>query len=239
MDGLNTMVIAVVSAGFALATGVTGTAIGIGKIASGSLRSVHHQPKATGMITKNMLIAMAITESSAIFALVIAIILLFTIDASNSLEKMLAIMGAGISVGLGNLGSGLGKGLIGERAIEGIAENPTSEPVVARMMLLTQAITDSPAIFSLVISFSLIFIEIPKEGIVYATALLSAGLCMGIGAVGPAYGSGYAAGEACNVVAKKPETFSLVLRPLLVGMSLAQSCSVYAMVIALCLMYFS
>ena len=41
--------------------------------------------------------------------------------------------------------------------------------------------------------------------IVRGAALLGAGIAMGFGAIGPGVGEGYAAGRACEGVAKRPE----------------------------------
>jgi F-type H+-transporting ATPase subunit c len=239
MDVNFQMMVASGSAGFAIAFGAVGPSIGIGKIASAGLKAVHYQPASAGPVTKNMLIGMAVTESSAIFALVTAMILLFTPIAAAGWEKVFALAGAGICIGLGTLGSGIGEGMIASRAIENISRSPKSEQTTTRFMLLTQAITESPAVFALVIALSLIFVEQPKSGIVYAMALLASGVCMGIGAIGPAFGEGYAASKACAAVGKKPESFNSVIRILLLGMALAESCAVYAMVVSLCIMYFA
>ena len=239
MDTSNFMAVAAGAAGFAIAFGAIGPSLGIGRIASAGLKAVHYQPAASGAIMKNMLIGMAVTESSAIFALVTAMILLFTPLHVVGWEKMYAVAGAGLAIGLGTIGSGLGEGFIASKAIESIARNPESEGVITRFMLLTQAITESPAVFSLVVALSLIFIDLPKSGIVYAFSLLASGLCMGLGAIGPAFGEGYAAGTACAAVGKKPASFPTVIRTLLLGMALAESCGVYAMVISLCIMYFA
>lgn len=233
------MAVASISAGFAIAVGALGPALSMGRMSAAGLKAVHYQPASSGPVLKNMLIGMAVTESSAIFALVIAMILLFTPVAGGHWEKLYALAGAGIAIGLGNLGSGIGKGLIGAKAVESIGRNPESEPAMTKLMLLTQAITDSLAVFSLVIALSLVFIDLPKSGITYAASLLSAGLCMGIGAMGTAFGEGYAASVACEAVGKNPKSFGAVVRTLLLGMALCESCGVYAMVVSLCIMYFS
>ncbi len=239
MDTNNVMMVASCSAAFAIAVGAIGPSLGIGRIASSGLQAVHYQPNASAAVMKNMLIGMAVTESSAIFALVTAMILLFTPIHIPGWEKLFAIAGAGLSIGFGTIGPGLGEGMIASKAIESIGRSPESEPVMTRFMLLTQAVTESCAVFALVVALSLIFIDLPKSGIVYAMSLLAAGLCMGLGAIGPALGEGYAASRACDAVGKKPSSFPTVIRTLLLGMALAESCGVYAMVISLCIMYFA
>jgi len=42
------------------------------------------------------------------------------------------------------------------------------------------------------------------QGIVKAAALLGAGMCMGMGALGPGVGEGFVAGKACEGIARSP-----------------------------------
>lgn len=59
------------------AIGVVGGAIGIGMIGSKAVESVARQPEAKGDITSTMIMAIAFAELTSLFALFIAIILLF------------------------------------------------------------------------------------------------------------------------------------------------------------------
>lgn len=77
-----TMAQAIVAAGSAIGAGlavVTGIGAGIGQgfAAGKGAESVANQPEAKGDIISTMLLGAAVAESSAIYGLVIAIILLF------------------------------------------------------------------------------------------------------------------------------------------------------------------
>lgn len=74
-----------------------------------------------------------------------------------------------------------------------------------------------------------------EETIIKAAALLAAGLAMGIGAIGPALGEGFAAGKACEGVAKRPEEAALLTRTMLIGQAVSESTGIYSLVIALLL----
>jgi F-type H+-transporting ATPase subunit c len=65
------------AAGVAVGLGAIGPAIGEGFIGSKALEAIGRNPEASGKITPLMFVAMAITESTAIYALVIALIILF------------------------------------------------------------------------------------------------------------------------------------------------------------------
>ena len=65
-----------IGAGIAVATGI-GAGIGQGYAAGKGAEAVGNQPEAQGDIIKTMLLGAAVAESSAIYGLVIAIILIF------------------------------------------------------------------------------------------------------------------------------------------------------------------
>ncbi|MPM39152.1 ATP synthase subunit c, sodium ion specific [bioreactor metagenome] len=75
-----------IGAGLAVATGI-GAGIGQGFAAGKGAEAVGNQPEAQGDIIKTMLLGAAVAESSAIYGLVIAIILIF----ANPFFKMLGM----------------------------------------------------------------------------------------------------------------------------------------------------
>ena len=73
------------------------------------------------------------------------------------------------------------------------------------------------------------------EEFVAAMALLGAGIAMGFGAIGPGIGEGFAAGKACEGIAKRPDQSSLLTRTMLIGQAVSESTGIYSLVIALLL----
>jgi len=57
-----------------------------------------------------------------------------------------------LSIGLAAIGTGVGIGLIGSKAVEAVGRNPESSSKVQTIMLLGIVFTESIAIFALVIS---------------------------------------------------------------------------------------
>ena len=76
-----------------------------------------------------------------------------------------------------------------------------------------------------------------EVAIVRAAALLGAGLAMGFGAIGPGVGEGFAAGKACEGVAKRPEEAPLLTRTMLIGQAVSESTGIYSLVIAILLIF--
>ena len=101
---------AYIGGGIAMGFGAIGAAIGEGYTAALANEAVSRNPKLSGDIFKNMLVGQAVAESASIFALVIAILLLFLDIPTTGLLKAAALLGAGISMGFGAIGSGVGAG---------------------------------------------------------------------------------------------------------------------------------
>jgi len=73
--------------------------------------------------------------------------------------------------------------------------------------------------------------------VIRAATLLGAGLAIGIGAIGPGIGEGYAAGKACEGVSKRPDEAGLITRTMLIGQAVSESTGIYSLVVALILIF--
>ena len=73
--------------------------------------------------------------------------------------------------------------------------------------------------------------------LIRAAALLGAGLAMGLGAIGPGVGEGFAGGKACEAIGKKPEEAALITRTMIVAQCVSESTGVYSLVVALLLLF--
>ena len=59
------------------------------------------------------------------------------------------------AIGVGAIGPGLGNGLIGMKAVEGIGRNPEAAGKIFVPMLLGMAFAEAIAIYALVVAFTL------------------------------------------------------------------------------------
>ncbi len=65
------------AAGLAIGLGALGPGIGIGILGKGAMEALGRNPEARGAIMTNMILAIAFAEAIAIYALIVAIILVF------------------------------------------------------------------------------------------------------------------------------------------------------------------
>ncbi len=229
----------VLSSGICMGFGAIGSGVGSGFPAGSACVGMARQPAMTSRLTTNMLIGSAVCQTPSIFALVTSFILLFTDFSSQPLSPTwAAILGAGLASGLGAIGSGLGGGLVAEASCEGVARQPLSATPVTNVMLLGQAVTQTTAIYGLLVSFILMFKSFPAtDAIGPSMALLGAGLCMGIGAIGPGVGEGFTARSAVSWIARNEGATAELTRIMLVGQAVAESTGIYSLVIALILIF--
>jgi ATP synthase F0 subunit c len=171
--------------------------------------------------------------------MVVALMLMFMKFANAPLNPTwAALIGAGISTGLAAIGSGIGGGMAAGGSCEGIARQPQSVGQVTTAMLVGQAVTQTPSIFGLLISFILIFKSFPESTTLSPSmALLAAGISMGFGGVGPGLGNGTTAQSAVRWIARNLELTGDLMRTMLVGQAVAQSTAIYAMVVSLVLIF--
>ncbi len=71
------MAIAKMGAGIGAGLAVIGAGIGIGNIGGGAVQAIARQPEAIGDIRSNMIIAAALVEGVAFFAIVVCLLILF------------------------------------------------------------------------------------------------------------------------------------------------------------------
>lgn len=67
----------IVMAGFTIAVGSIGPALGEGRAVSQALSSIAQQPDSSNTITRTLFVGLAMIESTAIYCFVVAMILLF------------------------------------------------------------------------------------------------------------------------------------------------------------------
>lgn len=72
---------------------------------------------------------------------------------------------------------------------------------------------------------------------VKVAASIAAGVCMGIGSIGPALGQGFVGGKACESIGKKPESAGLITRTMVVALAFVESSAIYSLLVALVLMF--
>ena len=75
----------------------------------------------------------------------------------NPLIAAASVVAAGLAVGLGSIGPGIGQGTAAAQAVEGLARQPEAEGKIRGALLLSFAFMESLTIYGLVVALALIF----------------------------------------------------------------------------------
>jgi F-type H+-transporting ATPase subunit c len=78
--------------------------------------------------------------------------------AGSDLIKAGALIGAGICMGFGAIGPGIGEGFAAGKACEAIGRSPQEAGLLTRTMLIGQAVSESTGIYSLVVALLMLFV---------------------------------------------------------------------------------
>lgn len=76
----------------------------------------------------------------------------------ESIKTAGALIGAGICMGFGAIGPGVGEGFAAGKACEAIGRSPEHAGLLTRTMLIGQAVSESTGIYSLVIALLMLFV---------------------------------------------------------------------------------
>lgn len=67
------------------------------------------------------------------------------------------VLAAGIGMGIGSFGTGIGQGLAIQKAVEGVARNPGASGKIMTIMLIGLAMIESLAIYVFVVAMIILF----------------------------------------------------------------------------------
>ena len=73
--------------------------------------------------------------------------------------------------------------------------------------------------------------------IAIAGKAIGAGLCMGIGAIGPGVGEGHAVAHALDGMARQPETTGTLRTNMILGCAIAETTGIYSLLIAFLILF--
>ncbi len=78
--------------------------------------------------------------------------------SAQDILRVASFIGAGICMGFGAIGPGIGQGFAAGKACEAIGRTPENAGLLTRTMLIGQAVSESTGIYSLVVALLLVFV---------------------------------------------------------------------------------
>ena len=175
----------------ALAVSINSMGVGIGEGLTGkaALTALHLQPKARVDIMKTAILGMALIETAAIMGASISIILLLgTKQGVTNIYTGIAELGIALAICLSGFVIGLVSSYPAQEACMAVARQPFFSQKIFRFMLIRQSVLQTPIIFGFIIAMFIKAQAPAATTLADSLRLLSSGLCIGLGSIGPAIG---------------------------------------------------
>ena len=87
-------------------------------------------------------------------------------------------IGAGLAIGLGAVGPGIGIGLLAAKAMEALGRNPEAGGQIQQNMILAIAFTEAIAIYALVVAIIIKFVLMTSKAAYLVYATLHCNVCI-------------------------------------------------------------
>lgn len=227
--------------GIALAICLPGLVLGVASAfpAGASCMAVARQPFLSQKISRFMIITLSLIQTPIIFGFVVALNIQGNLDTVATMRDCLRLIAAGLSLGLGCIGPAIGLALFAKSACETLGVNRNTYNKIFSFMLISEAIIETPIIFSLVISVMLLFMvpELGVESMLGGITFIAASLCTGIGTLGPGISSGRTAAEACRQIGIYSDEYNTLSRASMFAQGLIETSAIYAVLIGFALIF--
>ncbi len=216
-----------------------GVSFGQALTSNSAIKALNIQPHARNEINRTLLIALVLIETAAIISFIIGFQLML-FGPHTTFENAAYIhygeIGIALAIGIGGAIAGALSCLPARQACLAITRQPFLSNKIQLLMGITQSLMQTPIIFGLIIS---LFILKQLESITHLAdsfRFIGAGLCIGIGSIGPIIGLARLSEEACKSVGINRSAFSKILSFTVVSAALIESAIIFCLVVALFLL---
>jgi F0F1-type ATP synthase membrane subunit c/vacuolar-type H+-ATPase subunit K len=222
----------------ALTVCISSLSAGLGQGLTGraAIIAANKQPNAYNDIFRATILGSALIETTALLGFIIALILLVSTPNEHAFETHLAELGICFAIGISSLVVGYAASLPAQQACNAIARQPFFADNIIRFMLITQSLIQTPIIFSFIIAFLIRYKTAEITGIAESLSLLAAGLCLGLGSIGPVIGLGRFAREACNGIGINRAAYPNIMSFSIISLAIIETPILFSLLVALMLL---
>lgn len=226
--------------GIALAIGLAGIIVGFSSSypAVEACFATARQPFFSNKVSNVMLVSMSFIQTPIIFGFIISLFIWFAMSQNISLFNSIKLFSSGLAIGLGGMGPAIGIALFSKKSIFAIGYNKKVYSKILSFSFISQALIETPIIFSLITAIVLIITPEPQSTLKMIACVVSA-LSIGIGNFGPGLASSNASSEGAIQIAKSPDTASVITQASMVAQGFIDSSAIYCWLISLLVILFT
>lgn len=216
-----------------------GVAIAQGRMSLTALDALYTQPASESHISRHLLLCLVLIETSALLGLIIAILLFFNTDITAPNALFVACAQSSVVVAIGMVGCAVSNAaaMPAKASLYAIARQPFFADKIANLMLITVAIIETPIIFGFITMLMIHMQHSSINSFNDGIRLCAAGLCIGIGAIGPAIGQGLFAHSACQAISVNRSSYREIFSFALLSQSLIETPIILAFFACLLILY--
>jgi len=144
--------IQLLAAGIALGVGTIGPLIGLGIFSQEACATIGTNKEAYPQVLTFTFINQALIETPIIFALLVAILIIFSSGATATV-----LLAAAFAMAFSTLGPGIASGMIARATCRAFGKQLDLYSTLSRTSMFAQTLIDASAIYGLVIAFALLF----------------------------------------------------------------------------------
>jgi len=227
--------------GIGIAVGLSGFIAGVSSSlpAQAACISVARQPFFSNKILQLMLLTQTVIMTSNIFGFLIALLINTKVSTAADLNSGLQLLAAGISIGFGSIGPCIGLSLFTYSACIAIGVNRKSYGKILPFTFIGEAIIETPALFSLIISLLILNMTMtsPDGSVLKGIACLASAICIGLSSIGTGIGTGRTGSAACLEIGRDPENYSMISKVGLIALAMIDTCAIYGFIISMMLIF--
>ena len=214
---------------------IAGTAIGQAISSRAALDALDLQPSARDSLGKILMVALALTETAALFSTLMCFMILSA--GSFSMPQSLGQLGAALAIALPACVVGLASSYVIRKAFEASSRQPLFTQGTTYLLFLSLSIAQTPTIFGLMIGLFLLKNAAAALFVVEGVKLLASGVALGVGAVGPALGVALFGGSACESIGINRNAYGRIFSFALMSLAIIETPVLFALVISMMLLF--
>lgn len=215
----------------------TSVSVGIGQgiVGKAALKALNIQPTAEPQIGRTLIFGLALLETTGIVTLIVSLILLLGHQSHTVLSNYGEL---GILLALAIPGSVIGvvAAFPAREALLSVARQPFFSQKIQNIMILTLSLMQTPLILAFIVA---LFIRHQLPSLVLfpdSVRLIAAGLCIGLGSIGPSVGLSTFAKQVCNSVGFNTKAYGQLVSYTLISEALIESPLIFSFLVAILLL---
>ena len=210
-----------------------GSALGQARINKAALKAIDIQPQAYTDIARINLIGCAITETAAILGFILTNFLLYDPNPIEHEGVYYARIGIALAIGISGCICGYFSSAPAESAILAVARQPFFSEKIINTLLITQSIVMTPNIFGFLISLLIFYTMHNINSDIGSLQTLSAGLVIGLGSIGPAWGLSTFTSKVCENMGVSRKSYNALLTFTFLCCAIIETPVIFSLIVAL------